>query len=33
MIYEILLTLYFVGCLVGLWFVFKKAGEKKEDKK
>ena len=28
MIYEILLTLYFVGCLVGLWFVFKKAGEK-----
>ena len=28
MVYEILLILYFVGCLVGLWFVFKKAGEK-----
>ena len=26
MIYDILLILYFVGCLVGLWFVFKKAG-------
>ena len=28
MIYNILLILYFVGCLFGLWFVFKKAGEK-----
>ena len=28
MIYNILLILYFVGCLLGLWFVFKKAGEK-----
>jgi signal peptidase I len=28
MIYNILLVLYFVGCLFGLWFVFKKAGEK-----
>ena len=27
MIYNILLILYFVGCLFGLWFVFKKAGE------
>ena len=26
MIYDILLILYFVGCLFGLWFVFKKAG-------
>ena len=26
MLYNILLILYFVGCLVGLWFVFKKAG-------
>ena len=26
MIYDILLVLYFVGCLFGLWFVFKKAG-------
>lgn len=26
MIYDILLALYFVGTLVGLWFVFKKAG-------
>ena len=26
MIYNILLLLYFVGCWVGLWFVFKKAG-------
>ena len=28
MIYELLLILYFVGCVAGLWFVFKKAGEK-----
>ena len=28
MIYELLLILYFVGCIAGLWFVFKKAGEK-----
>ena len=28
MLYDILLILYFVGTLVGLWFVFKKAGEK-----
>ena len=27
MIYNLLLILYFVGCLLGLWFVFKKAGE------
>ena len=27
MIYDILLILYFVGWLFGLWFVFKKAGE------
>ncbi len=26
MIYDILLILYFVGCVFGLWFVFKKAG-------
>ena len=26
MIYEILLAFYFIGCLLGLWFVFKKAG-------
>ena len=26
MIYDLLLVLYFVGCIVGLWFVFKKAG-------
>lgn len=26
MIYDILLILYFVGCIFGLWFVFKKAG-------
>jgi len=26
MIYDLLLILYFIGCLVGLWFVFKKAG-------
>ena len=26
MLYDILMILYFVGCLVGLWFVFKKAG-------
>ena len=26
MVYDILMILYFVGCLVGLWFVFKKAG-------
>jgi signal peptidase I len=28
MVYEILLILYFVGCLAGLWLVLKKAGEK-----
>ena len=28
MIYNLLAILYFVGCIVGLWFVFKKAGEK-----
>ena len=28
MIYNILLIMYFVGCLFGLWFVFKKAGVK-----
>lgn len=28
MIYDILAILYFVGCIVGLWFIFKKAGEK-----
>lgn len=28
MIYDILAILYVVGCLVGLWFVFGKAGEK-----
>ena len=27
MIYEILLMLYVLGTLLGLWFVFKKAGE------
>ena len=26
MIYDILLVLYFVGCIAGLWFIFKKAG-------
>ena len=26
MIYDILLVLYFVGTIVGLWFVFRKAG-------
>ena len=26
MIYEILLMLYVVGTILGLWFVFKKAG-------
>ncbi|MBO4752200.1 MAG: S26 family signal peptidase [Bacteroidales bacterium] len=26
MIYDLLLALYFIGCLIGLWFVFKKAG-------
>lgn len=26
MIYDILLILYFVGCVLGLWFVFRKAG-------
>lgn len=26
MIYDILLILYIVGCIIGLWFVFKKAG-------
>lgn len=26
MIFDILLVLYFLGCLLGLWFVFKKAG-------
>ena len=28
MIYDILLVLYFVGTVAGLWFVFEKAGEK-----
>ena len=28
MIYNILLLIYPIGCLLGLWFVFKKAGEK-----
>lgn len=27
MLYDILLALYFIGPMVGLWFVFKKAGE------
>lgn len=26
MVYDILLVLYFVGCILGLWFIFKKAG-------
>ena len=26
MLYDIFLALYFIGCLVGLWFVFKKMG-------
>lgn len=28
MVYDILLVVYFLGCLLGLWFVFKKAGTK-----
>ena len=27
MLYDILLILYFLGTLLGLWFVFKKAGQ------
>ena len=27
MIYDILLILYFLGCILGLWFIFKKAGQ------
>ena len=28
MIFEILLLLYFIGSLLGLWLLFKKVGEK-----
>ena len=28
MLYELFLIIYFVGCIAGLWFVFRKAGEK-----